>query len=94
VRIGLLTVVLVVALWTVAHRPTAAAYPWSVPLQISDPITISNANGVVIENVRLANPSGSCILVQNSHNAIIRNSALAPVGIRRSARTEVRTSPC
>jgi parallel beta-helix repeat protein len=45
----------------------------------SDPIVIDNKSNVTIENVKITNPSGPCILVKgNSKNIVINNSELGP----------------
>jgi hypothetical protein len=46
----------------------------------SGPIDISGQSNVVIENVHVSNPGGTCINVTNSSNVTIRNSTIGPCG--------------
>lgn len=46
----------------------------------SGPIDISGESNVVIENVHVSNPGGTCITVTNSANVTIRNATIGPCG--------------
>ncbi len=79
-RLLLMAAALLATLSFLALRPAGAAYPWSVPLEASGPIDVGNQSNVVIENKRISNPSGSCILVYGSSSVTIRNSVIGPCG--------------
>ena len=48
--------------------------------QASGPIDISGESGVVIENLHISNPGGTCVTVTNASNVTIRNSTIGPCG--------------
>ncbi len=44
------------------------------------PITVSGESNVVIENVHVVNPGGTCITVTNASSVVIRNATIGPCG--------------
>ena len=46
----------------------------------SGPLDIDGESNVVIENVHVSNPGGTCINITNSSNVTIRNSTIGPCG--------------
>ena len=54
--------------------------PAPAPLTPSGPIQINGRNGTVVENLRITNPSGDCVVISNSTNVIIRRSEIGPCG--------------
>ena len=49
------------------------------PRAASGPINVSES-GVVIENLHISNPGGTCVTVTNASNVTIRNSTIGPCG--------------
>jgi hypothetical protein len=49
------------------------------PRAVSGPIDVSES-GVVIENLHISNPGGTCVTVTNASNVTIRNSTIGPCG--------------
>jgi hypothetical protein len=60
--------------------PTTPAGTFTKPVTItvSNPITISNKNNVVIAGVQISNPNGNCIEVNSSTNITIKDSVIGP----------------
>jgi len=46
----------------------------------SGPVVISGESNVVIENLHISNPGGTCVTVTDSSNVTIRNSTIGPCG--------------
>jgi len=49
------------------------------PRAVSGPIDVSES-GVVIEDLHISNPGGTCVTVTNASNVTIRNSTIGPCG--------------
>ena len=62
---------------TVVTVPGIAAPPSRTP---SGPIEIYGESNVVIENLHISNPGGTCVVVSGSSNVTIRNSTIGPCG--------------
>jgi parallel beta-helix repeat protein len=72
-----------------APAPPSPAPTYEVPVpgfdapparQESGPIDISGQSNVVIENLHISNPGGTCVTVTNGSNVTIRNSTIGPCG--------------
>ena len=58
---------------------TSAGIPSGTTLRTVSPMVISGKKDVVVRGVRISNPSGSCILINNgSQNILIENSEIGP----------------
>ena len=77
---------------------SSAGIPSGTTLKTVSPMVISGKKDVVIRGVRISNPRGSCILINNgSQNILIENSEIGPcaafgVDIRGSAIVKVQNS--
>ena len=58
----------------------------------SGPIVVSGESSVVIENLHISNPGGTCVYVSTSSNVIIRNSTIGPCGDEAVYLTDVDTA--
>jgi parallel beta-helix repeat protein len=81
VLVGSLLVVLT-ACSTATPSGSATLPPVTAPpaRAASGPIDIDGESNVVIENVHVSNPGGTCINITNSSNVTVRNSTIGPCG--------------
>jgi hypothetical protein len=77
---------------------TPAGIPLGTTLKTVSPMVISGKKNMIIRGVRISNPSGTCILINNgSRNILIENSEIGPcringIDIRGSMTVKVQNS--
>ena len=69
----------------------AAGFDAPPARQASGPIDIDGESNVVIENLHISNPGGTCVNISNSSNVTIRNSTIGPCGDEAVYFTDVDT---
>jgi hypothetical protein len=66
---------------TVQGKPATSSQPTvTYPQGSSGPVTINGQSNVVLENLSISNPSGTCVRVVGSSNVTLRNSSIGPCG--------------
>src|SRR2546430_16117272 len=76
---GLALSAFVFSAYSVQAQPSTPGIPAGTVLTNVSPLVINGEKDVVIQNVQVSNPNGSCIqITNNAQNIIIENSEIGP----------------